>query len=77
MAELIHLKIKAMSFDRLIKELHSLKDMYIDFSNNNSNIIATSTFHIVAKDLDTLVMYSHHFRYRLEVVASCSIQLLL
>ena len=26
MAELIHLKIKAMSFDRLIKELHSLKD---------------------------------------------------
>ena len=55
MAELIHLKIKAMSFDRLIKELHSLKDMYIDFSNNNSNIIATSTFHIVAKDLDTLL----------------------
>ena len=50
MAELIHLKIKAMSFDRLIKELHSLKDMYIDFSN-----MATSTFHIVAKDLDTLL----------------------
>ena len=24
-----------------------------------------------------LVMYSHHFRYRLEVGASCSIQLLL
>lgn len=55
MAELIHLKIKAMSFDRLIKELHSLKDMYIDFSNNNDNIMATSTFHIVAKDLDTLL----------------------
>ena len=44
-----------MSFDRLIKELHSLKDMYIDFSNNNDNIMATSTFHIVAKDLDTLL----------------------
>ena len=55
MAELIHLKIKAMSFDRLIKELHSLKDMYIDFSNSNDNIMATSTFYIVAKDLDILV----------------------
>ena len=27
--------------------------------------------------LGILVMYSHHFRYRLEVGASCSIQLLL
>ena len=66
MAELIHLKIKAMSFDRLIKELHSLKDMYIDFSNNNSNIIATSTFHIVAKDLDTLLKKYDERRYNIE-----------
>lgn len=28
-------------------------------------------------DMISLVMYSHHFRYRLEVGASCSIQLLL
>lgn len=55
MNDLTQLKIKAMSFDRLIKELHSLKDMYIDFSNSNDNIMATSTFHIVAKDLDTLL----------------------
>ena len=55
MIDLTKLKIKAMSFDRLIKELHSLKDMYIDFSNSNDNIMATSTFHIVAKDLDTLL----------------------
>ena len=57
MAELIHLKIKAMSFDRLIKELHSLKDMYIDFSNNTDNIISCSAFYIVAKDLDTLLNF--------------------
>lgn len=44
-----------MSFDRLIKELHSLKDMYIDFSNNTDNIISCSAFHIMAKDLETLL----------------------
>ena len=27
--------------------------------------------------IEKAVMYSHHFRYRLEVGASCSIQLLL
>lgn len=55
MNDLTKLKIKAMSFDRLIKELHSLKDMYIDFSNNTDNIISCSAFHIMAKDLETLL----------------------
>lgn len=51
----IDIKIKAMMFNRLIKELHSLKDMYIEFSKTNDNIIAGSAFHIVAKDLSTLL----------------------
>lgn len=55
MNDLTQLKIKAMSFDRLIKELHSLKDMYIDFSNSADNIISCSVFHIMAKDLETLL----------------------
>ena len=55
MNNLITLKIKATSFDRLIDELKSLKDMYLDFSNNTDNIIAGSSFHIVAKDLETLI----------------------
>ena len=29
--------------------------MYLDFSNNTDNIIAGSSFHIVAKDLETLI----------------------
>lgn len=55
MDNLITLKIKATSFDRLIDELKSLKDMYLDFSNNTDNIIAGASFHIVAKDLETLI----------------------
>ncbi|WP_270517610.1 hypothetical protein [Megamonas funiformis] len=55
MDNLITLKIKATSFDRLIDELKSLKDMYLDFSNNTDNIIAGSAFHITAKDLETLI----------------------
>ena len=51
----IDIKIKAMMFNGLIKELHSLKDMYVEFSNTNDNIIAGSAFHIVAKDLSTLL----------------------
>ena len=53
MDNLITLKIKATSFERLIDELKSLKDMYLDFSNNTDNIIAGSAFHITAKDLET------------------------
>lgn len=55
MDNLITLKIKATSFDRLIKELKSLKDMYLDFSNNTDNIITGSSFHIIVKDLETLI----------------------
>lgn len=55
MDNLITLKIKATSFERLIDELKSLKDMYLDFSNNTDNIIAGSSFHIIVKDLETLI----------------------
>lgn len=55
MDNLITLKIKATSFDRLINELKSLKDMYLDFSNNTDNIITGSSFHIIVKDLETLI----------------------
>lgn len=55
MDNLITLKIKATSFDRLTDELKSLKDMYLDFSNNTDNIIAGSAFHITAKDLEALI----------------------
>lgn len=55
MDNLITLKIKATSFDRLIDELKSLKNMYLDFSNNTDNIVAISAFHIIAKDLETLI----------------------
>ena len=34
-------------------------------------------FHKLVAHAPYTVMYSHHFRYRLEVGASCSIQLLL
>ena len=55
MDNLITLKIKATSFNRLINELKSLKDMYLDFSNNTDNIITGSFFHIIVKDLETLI----------------------
>lgn len=55
MDNLITLKIKATSFDRLIDKLKGLKDMYLDFSSNADNIVAGSSFHIVAKDLETLI----------------------
>ncbi|WP_304154397.1 hypothetical protein [Megamonas hypermegale] len=48
-------QIKLMSYDRLIDELHALHEMYLDFSNHTDNIMASSCFHIVAKDLETLL----------------------
>ena len=53
MDNLITLKIKATSFDRLINELKSLKDMYLDFSNNTDNIITGSSFHIIVKNFNS------------------------
>lgn len=55
MDNLITLKIKATTFNRLIDELKSLKDMYLDFSNNTDNIITGSSFHIIVKDLESLI----------------------
>lgn len=40
MDNLITLKIKATSFNRLINELKSLKDIYLDFSNNTDDLSA-------------------------------------
>lgn len=43
------------SYNRLIDELHALHDMYFDFASNADNIMASSCFHIAAKDLETLL----------------------
>lgn len=43
------------SYNRLIGELRALHDMYADFANNTDNIMASSCFHIVTKDLETLL----------------------
>ena len=51
----INNQIKLMSYDRLINELHALHDMYFDFASSTDNIMASSCFHIVAKDLETLL----------------------
>lgn len=51
----INNQIKLMSYDRLIDELHALHDMYFDFANSTDNIMAGSSFHIAAKDLETLL----------------------
>ena len=51
-------------------ELHTL-NLIFSFEANNKIYIGSSKY------LCDMVMYSHHFRYRLEVGASCSIQLLL
>lgn len=51
----VQTQIKAMYFDSLVKELYSLHNMYMDFSNNNDNIIACSAFALIAKDLQTLL----------------------
>ena len=48
-------QIKLMSYDRLIDELHALHDMYFDFASSTDNIMASSCFHIAAKDLETLL----------------------
>ena len=43
--------------------------MYIDFSNSNDNIMATSTFHIVAKYLDTLLKkYEEKGTYKMAIL---------
>lgn len=41
--------------DSLIRELYSLRNMYMQFSISSDSLIARSSFHIVAKDLDTLL----------------------
>ena len=41
--------------DSLIRELHSLRNMYMQFSISSDGLIARSSFHIVTKDLDTLL----------------------
>ena len=43
------------SYNRLIDELHALHDMYFDFANSTDNIMASSCFHIAAKDIETLL----------------------
>lgn len=48
-------QIKPMSYDRLIDELYALHEMYLDFSNHTDSIMASSCFHIAAKDLETLL----------------------
>lgn len=48
-------QIKLMHYDKLIDELRSLKTMYLSFSNKADNIISSSAFHIIAKDLETLL----------------------
>lgn len=48
-------QIKLMSYDRLIDELHALHDMYFDFASSTDNIMASSCFHIAAKDIETLL----------------------
>lgn len=51
----INNQIKLMSYDKLVDELHALHDMYFDFASSTDNIMASSCFHIAAKDLETLL----------------------
>lgn len=51
----LEVKIKLMSYDKLIDELHALHDMYSNFANSTDNIMVSSSFHIVTKDLETLL----------------------
>lgn len=51
----LEVKIKLMSYDKLIDELHALHDMYSNFANSTDNIMVSSSFYIVTKDLETLL----------------------
>lgn len=51
----IKTRFTLMKYNKLIDELYSLKDMYMTFSNEANNIISSSAFHIMAKDLETLL----------------------
>lgn len=48
-------QIKAVYFDELLTQLHSLHNMYMNFSNSTDNIMASSAFLIIAKDIETLL----------------------
>ena len=51
-------KIKAMYFDELLSELHSIRDMYLNFSNEASeldNIDEQRAYDTMITDLNTLI----------------------
>lgn len=48
-------QLKLISYDELLAELHRLKNMYAQFAETTDGLIASSSFHIITKDLETLL----------------------
>lgn len=51
----VQTQLKAVCFNELLYELHSLHDMYKNFSDNTENPVSHSNFKMISKDLETLL----------------------